>query len=187
MLIPEAGSTLNRMQNADMATFIGPQRATKIKIEHEFLSIFPQGFVCFSFFLKFSQIWGVPKSIQPTSLFLPQSYSMLSSLWNPSKYSPFDWTTCSQRLFHFWKQSWYSLFGIALKTFVALISVICTSSNYCPLSGVFNFGNSQKLQGAMSGLRGLTHVLVCYCGEVAHHCLPKDVDIFFLFYRAIFS
>ncbi len=43
----------------------------------------------------------------------------------------------------------YLLFSIAFKAFVALVSVVCTSTNWCPLSGIFNFGNSQELQGAI--------------------------------------
>ena len=41
---------------------------------------------------------------------------------------------------------------MALSMLVALFSTVVLSSNCCPLSGFLSFGNSQKLQGAMSGL-----------------------------------
>ena len=63
-------------------------------------------------------------------------------------------TFISPRCFHFSKQSWNSLLGIALSTLVALFPTVVLSSNRCPLSGFLSFGNSQKSQGAMSGLYG---------------------------------
>ena len=43
---------------------------------------------------------------------------------------------------------------MALSTLVALFLTLVLSSNRCPLSGFLSFGNSQKSQGAMSGLYG---------------------------------
>ena len=95
-----------------------------------------------------------PESIGPTFISPPWRYSSSSGGWHPSKSSPLDWITRFQRCFHFSKQSWNSLLGMDLSTLVALFSTAVLSSNRCPLSGFLSFGNSQKSQGAMSGLYG---------------------------------
>ena len=66
-------------------------------------------------------------------------------------------------IFHFSKQSWNSLLGMALSTLVALFLTVVLSSNRCHLSVFLSCGNSQKSQGAMSGLYGgcLSNAVLC--------------------------
>ena len=56
--------------------------------------------------------------------------------------------------FHILKQSSNADFGIAFSSRVALLWMVSMSSNRFPFSAIFNFGNIQKSQGAMSGLYG---------------------------------
>ena len=53
----------------------------------------------------------------------------------------------------------------------ALFSTIVLSSNRCPLSGFLSFGNSQKSQGAMSGLYGgwRSNAILC----LLRHCCTR--------------
>ncbi len=106
--------------------------------------------------------------------------------------------------FHFWKQSWHSLFGITFKAFVTLVSIIRTLSNHYPLSDILNFRNSQKLQKAMSGLHrawescAIPYFDKCCCTSfdanagvlswlAVNHHFSKAVVIFFLLHHTIFS
>ena len=57
---------------------------------------------------------------------------------------------------------------MALSTIVALFSTVVLSSNRCPLSGFLSFGNSQKSQGAMSGLYG-------GCTEAVQSCVSPKI------------
>ena len=101
--------------------------------------------VCLRLVPQFVKIrtYGVcPESIGPTFISPRRRYSSSSGEWHPSKQSPLDWITRFQRCFHFSKQSWKSLLGMALRTLVALFSTVVLSSNRCPLRRFLSFGNS---------------------------------------------
>ena len=53
---------------------------------------------------------------------------------------------------------------MALSTLVVLFSTVVLSLNRCPLSGFLSSGNSQKSQGAMSGLYGRcrSNAILCF-------------------------
>ena len=93
---------------------------------------------------------------------------------------------------------------MAFRSRVALLWIVSMSSNRFPLSAIFDFGNIQKSQGAMSGLYGgwrsckilcfakncCTRFDECagrYRGEEASHHLTRNAAVFFSWHHAIFS
>ena len=78
--------------------------------------------------------------------------------------------------------------------------IVSMSSNRFPLSAIFNFGNIQKSQGAMSAgeavqscvspkiaAQGLMNALARYRGEEASHRLTRNAVVFFSRHHAISS
>ena len=66
-------------------------------------------------------------------------------------------------------------FRDGMSTLVALFSTVVLSSDRCPLSGFLNFGNSQKSQGAMSGLYGVVEAMqYCVYLEIAVQNFPNS-------------
>ena len=104
-----------------------------------------------------------PKSIRPAFISPRWCYSSSSRPRHSSKYFPFDWITRSQRCFHILKQSSNADFGMAFSSRVALLWTVSMSSNCFSLNAIFNFGNKQKSQGAMSGLYGGWRSCTIFC------------------------
>ena len=70
------------------------------------------------------------------------------------------------------KQSlWNSTKHSAFSSRVALLWIVSMSSNRFPLSAIFNFGNTQKMQGAMSGLYGGWRISTIFC--FAKNCCTR--------------